>query len=71
MGAFYRVLSIEQVAHLHDSEDWPIDLANLLNQNTNGMGKIDVVIDSGGGDQLMIQVGKILKNGGRVVCYGM
>jgi NADPH:quinone reductase-like Zn-dependent oxidoreductase len=52
-------------------DKWPTELANLLIQDTNGKGKIDVVIDSGGGDQLMTQVGKVLKTGGRVVCYGM
>lgn len=59
------------VADLRDTEDWPTELANLLKQNTSGTGKIDAVIDSAGGDQLMTQVGKVLKNGGRVVCYGM
>jgi len=52
-------------------DKWPTELANLLLQETDGTGKIDVVIDSGGGDQLMVQVGKVLKTGGRVVCYGM
>jgi NADPH:quinone reductase-like Zn-dependent oxidoreductase len=52
-------------------DKWPTELANLLLQDTDGTGKIDVVIDSGGGDQLMTQVGKVLKTGGRVVCYGM
>lgn len=31
---------------------------------------LDAVIDSAGGD-IMGQTGKILKLGGRVVCYGM
>ena len=31
---------------------------------------LDAIIDSGGGD-IMGQAGKILKQGGRVVCYGM
>lgn len=55
------------------TEDWPTELANLLkdHKSSNGTGKLDVVIDSAGGDQLMAQVGKVLKQGGRVVCYGM
>lgn len=71
VGVFYGVLLFGHVADLHDTEDWPTELANLLNRATDGTGKIDTVIDSGGGEQLMTQVGKILKNGGRVVCYGM
>ena len=31
---------------------------------------LDAIIDSAGGD-IMGQAGKILKQGGRVVCYGM
>ncbi|KAG6911397.1 hypothetical protein DXG01_016494 [Tephrocybe rancida] len=47
-------------------ENWPSKLSALL-----GEGKeLDVVIDSGG-DDIMMQTGKILKQGGRVVCYGM
>jgi NADPH:quinone reductase-like Zn-dependent oxidoreductase len=48
-------------------EDWAAQLGSLLKE---GNGKLDAVIDSGGGD-LMIQTAKILKPGGRVVCYGM
>lgn len=44
---------------------------SLLKKETNGRGKIDVVIDSAGGDQLMAQVAKVLKGGGKVICYGM
>ena len=32
---------------------------------------LDVIIDSGGGENLMQQVSRILKSGGRLVCYGM
>ena len=32
---------------------------------------LDVIIDSGGGENLMQQVSRILKCGGRLVCYGM
>ncbi|KZP05142.1 NAD(P)-binding protein [Athelia psychrophila] len=49
--------------------DWPAQLADLLKKD--GIKKLDVVIDSAGGEQLMAQVGKVLKAGGIVVCYGM
>ncbi|KAI0063454.1 NAD-P-binding protein [Artomyces pyxidatus] len=47
--------------------DWPSQLANLL--KTNGHAHLDAVIDSAGGD-IALQTGKILKPGGRIVCYG-
>ncbi|KAG6830497.1 hypothetical protein H0H87_007854 [Tephrocybe sp. NHM501043] len=47
-------------------KQWPFQLITLL-----GKGKLlDVVIDSGGGE-IMMQTSKVLKQGGRVVCYGM
>ncbi|EEB91747.1 hypothetical protein MPER_09846 [Moniliophthora perniciosa FA553] len=48
---------------------WGKNLQNLLKE-TSGSGVLDVVIDSGGGDIMGI-VGNFLKQGGRVVCYGM
>lgn len=48
------------------SEEWPAQLGALLGKNT----ELDVVIDSGGGE-IMMQTNKLLKHGGRVVCYGM
>ncbi|KZP14322.1 NAD(P)-binding protein, partial [Athelia psychrophila] len=47
--------------------DWPAQLADPLKKD--GIDQLDVVIDSAGG--LMAQVGKVLKAGGIVVCYGM
>ncbi|ESK90854.1 zinc-containing alcohol dehydrogenase superfamily protein [Moniliophthora roreri MCA 2997] len=48
---------------------WGKNLQNLLKE-TSASGLLDVVIDSGGGDIMGI-VGNFLKQGGRVVCYGM
>ncbi|KAG6810849.1 hypothetical protein H0H92_010064 [Tricholoma furcatifolium] len=50
----------------YKDHDWPAQLGALLG---NGQ-ELDLVVDSAGGD-LMAQVGKILRQGGRVVCYGM
>ncbi len=53
--------------------DWPIQISALLSKDAKengGTGTLDVVIDSGGGD-IMAQIGKMLKQGGSVVCYGM
>ena len=49
--------------------DWPTQLAELIKKD--GVKHVDVVIDSAGGEQLMTQVSKVLKQGGIVVCYGM
>jgi len=57
----------------YKSEDWPIQLERLLKTNSNDQSTtalLSAVIDSGGGD-IMGRTGKILKNGGRVVVYGM
>ncbi|KAF9449462.1 NAD(P)-binding protein [Macrolepiota fuliginosa MF-IS2] len=48
--------------------NWPVQIASLLKNSTNS--ELDAVIDSGGGD-IMTKVTKSLKQGGRVVCYGM
>lgn len=52
--------------------NWPRQLAKLVEKD-GGSGtpiQLDAVIDSAGGD-IMVQVNKILKPGGRVVVYGM
>ncbi|THH16491.1 hypothetical protein EW146_g4148 [Bondarzewia mesenterica] len=48
--------------------DWPTLLQKLLQRD--GQSSLDAVIDSSGGD-IARQTGKILKQGGRIVCYGM
>lgn len=47
---------------------WPAEIGKLL--SANGATHLDAIVDSAGGD-IMSQTGKILKQGGRVVCYGM
>ena len=51
-------------------ESWPVQISALLAKKENKGTMLDAIIDSGGGD-IMGQTGKILKQGGRVVCYGM
>jgi NADPH:quinone reductase-like Zn-dependent oxidoreductase len=52
------------------AENWPSQIGALLAKDKQGGGVLDIVIDSGGGE-IMAQTSKILKRGGRVVCYGM
>lgn len=52
------------------TEDWPSQLVALLAKNSGKSAKIDAVLDSGGGD-IMTHVNGILKQGGKVVVYGM
>ncbi|KAF8163758.1 hypothetical protein B0H34DRAFT_837831 [Crassisporium funariophilum] len=52
----------------YKDKNWPSQIGVLLKKNHSQM--LDVMIDSGGGD-IMGQAGKLLKQGGRVVCYGM
>ncbi|GLB34498.1 putative zinc-binding dehydrogenase [Lyophyllum shimeji] len=54
----------------YKDKDWPDQLGILLSREKNGSRELDLIIDSGGGE-IMAQTGKILKQGGRVVCYGM
>ncbi|KAH9950219.1 NAD(P)-binding protein [Amylocystis lapponica] len=56
----------------YKAEDWPAQLGRMLKANggETSSALISAVIDSGGGD-IMGRVTKILKNGGRVVVYGM
>jgi NADPH:quinone reductase-like Zn-dependent oxidoreductase len=51
-----------------DAEEWPVELGNLLKKT--GRPYLDAVIDSGGGD-ILGQTSKLLKAGGKLVCYGM
>lgn len=50
-------------------DDWPVQLANIIKKDTKGKPEVDVVIDSAGG--ITGPVGKLLKIGGIIVCYGM
>ena len=50
-------------------ESWPTQIGALLAKEKKGT-MLDTIIDSGGGD-IMVQTGRLLKQGGRVVCYGM
>jgi len=52
------------------AEDWPSHINAMLVKDKSGKGVLDVVIDSGGGE-IMTQTSRILKQSGKVVCYGM
>ncbi|KAE9408346.1 NAD(P)-binding protein [Gymnopus androsaceus JB14] len=56
----------------YKNADWPKQIHKLVRKNNPAgfSATLDAVIDSGGGD-IMSSVGSILKQGGRVVCYGM
>ncbi|KIM48515.1 hypothetical protein M413DRAFT_437742 [Hebeloma cylindrosporum] len=54
----------------YKEKNWPSKIGALLAQNSQKGATLDAIIDSAGGD-IMGQAGKILKQGGRVVCYGM
>ena len=63
------IMKAKLSAHLDmPSAKWPAEIGKLL--AANGAAHLDAIVDSAGGD-MMNQVGKILKLGGRVVCYGM
>ncbi|KAF8967307.1 hypothetical protein BDZ97DRAFT_1804430 [Flammula alnicola] len=53
----------------YKDKDWPEQIGALLRREKKDA-MLDAIIDSAGGD-IMGQAGKILKQGGRVVCYGM
>ena len=50
------------------TEDWPKQLHALLQKNGGGL--LSTVIDAGGGD-ILGKTSPILKQGGRVVVFGM
>ncbi|KAJ4480089.1 NAD-P-binding protein [Lentinula aciculospora] len=52
--------------------NWPKEIHKLVRKNSPAgfPAMLDAVVDSGGGD-IMASIGSILKQGGRVVCYGM
>ncbi|CAA7271074.1 unnamed protein product [Cyclocybe aegerita] len=52
----------------YKEKNWPAQIGALLAKDRHTV--LDAIIDSAGGD-IMGQAGKILKQGGRVVCYGM
>ncbi len=52
------------------NKDWPSELQKLLERDLGKGAQLSTVIDSGGGD-IVGQVGKVLKGGGKVVVYGM
>lgn len=54
----------------YKDKNWPSHIGAMLAKEKCGSSVLDVVIDSGGAE-IMAQTRKILKNGGRVVCYGM
>jgi len=56
----------------YKNPNWPKEIHKLIRKNSPAGSStfLDAVIDSGGGD-IMSLVGSILKQGGRVVCYGM
>ncbi|KAF4614488.1 hypothetical protein D9613_002477 [Agrocybe pediades] len=54
----------------YKEKNWPAQIGALLAKDAGKGAMIDAIIDSAGGD-IMGQAGKLLKQGGRVVCYGM
>jgi NADPH:quinone reductase-like Zn-dependent oxidoreductase len=52
------------------NKTWPAQLSKMLVQDGGKDSQLSAVIDSAGGD-IMGQVGKLLKSGGKVVVYGM
>lgn len=51
-------------------EEWPAELGKLLKSKGDGRPYLDAVIDSGG-SEILSQTTKLLKPGGKLVCYGM
>ncbi|KAH9930680.1 NAD(P)-binding protein [Fomitopsis serialis] len=54
----------------YKADEWPAQLEKLLKENSPRTPFLSAVIDSGGGD-IMSNVSRILKPGGRLVIYGM
>ncbi|KAJ2915253.1 hypothetical protein MD484_g5165, partial [Candolleomyces efflorescens] len=53
----------------YKDKDWPVQINDLLQKDKKGS-TLDAVIDSAGGN-IFAQIGRYLRQGGRVVCYGM
>lgn len=49
------------------SDTWPSELGKLLKESN---ATLDAVIDSAGGD-ILSQTSRLMKAGGKLVCYGM
>lgn len=54
----------------YKNKDWPAQLQKLLERHHGKGAVLSAVVDSGGGE-IIGQVSKILKGGGKVVVYGM
>lgn len=54
----------------YKDKDWPKQLEKLLAQHNGKGAKLSAAIDSAGGE-IMAQLSKVLKSGGKVVVYGM
>ena len=50
------------------TEDWPAQLAQVMKKD--GVSLLNAVIDAGGGD-IMAKTSNLLKQGGRLVVFGM
>lgn len=49
------------------AEDWEVKLGKMLREHNSSFG---AVIDSGGG-QILTRISKLMKPGGKIICYGM
>lgn len=54
----------------YKDKDWPAEIGALVQSHNQKGTMLDAVIDSGGGD-ILGQISNYLKQGGKVVCYGM
>ncbi|THU80563.1 NAD-P-binding protein [Dendrothele bispora CBS 962.96] len=54
----------------YKDKNWGKTIQDLLKTNSPSNPQLDSVIDAGGGD-IMNAIGSVLKQGGRVSCYGM
>ncbi|KAH6903096.1 hypothetical protein BKA70DRAFT_1303236 [Coprinopsis sp. MPI-PUGE-AT-0042] len=52
----------------YKDQDWPAQIKALMEKEKGAL--LDSVIDSSGGE-ILSKVGKILRHGGKLVCYGM
>jgi NADPH:quinone reductase-like Zn-dependent oxidoreductase len=69
-GTFFWRTRAEPV--ILDAGDWPLQIEKALHNSADGKEavQLDAVIDSGGGN-ILGDLGRLLKPGGRLVCYGM